>query len=75
MNPDRLCVTERWPWKGSGAITLQSIDSWGILAEADSREEMELKLASMGLETEWQQTYLANQFPVREICPVRELRR
>ena len=54
VNPDMLRVVEKWPWKGGSMIAMHSIDSgWRILAEADSQEEMDLKLASMGLETDW----------------------
>lgn len=54
MNPDTLRVVEKWPWKGGGMIALHSVDSgWRILDEADSREEMDLKLALLGLETDW----------------------
>ena len=68
VNPERLRVVEKWPWRGGSMIAMRSVDSgWRILAEADSREEMDLKLASMGLEVDWEHWNAGTQYRIRRI--------
>jgi hypothetical protein len=49
MNPDSMYISER-----PGRIYLMSIEGQPYVATAGSREEMDLKLTSMGLEAGWE---------------------
>ena len=50
MNPDGMYIISERP----GGIYLMSTEGLPYVATADSRGEMDLKLASMGLEAGWE---------------------
>ena len=64
MNPDRLFVVDR-----GRSFALRRSNCWDTVFEVDSREELELKMATMGLETDW-----SSKFEYYSIWPVRSIR-
>lgn len=55
LRPETLYVSE-WPFDSGPLLELRKAGSGECYATASSREELELKMASMGLETDWTHT-------------------
>jgi len=50
-----------------GGYELHSVYSRDAFEEADSREEMDLRLAAMGLEADWSRCRAGTQYPARRM--------
>ena len=50
-----------------GGYELHSVYSWDVFEEADSREEMDLKLAARGMEADWSRCHAGTQYPARRM--------
>ena len=64
MNANTLFVVDR-----GRSFALRRSDDWSTVFEVDSREELELKMATMGLEVDW-----ASKSEYYSIWPVRRIR-
>ena len=65
VNADALFVVDR-----GRSFALRRWNGWGTVFEVGSKEELDLKLAVMGLGADW-----SSKFGDYSIWPVRELRR
>ena len=63
MNADRLFVVDR-----GRSFALRRIRGWDTVVEVDTREELDVRLAVMGLEVDW-----ASKFEDYSIWPVRRI--
>ena len=50
-----------------GGCELRRYDSWDVLCWASSKEEMDLKLATMGLEVDWEHWNAGTQYRIKRI--------
>lgn len=64
MNTDKLFVVGR-----GRSFALRRICGWDTVVEVDTREELDVRLAAMGLEVDW-----ASKFEDYSIWPVRRIR-
>lgn len=64
MNTDRLFVVDR-----GRSFALRRTRGWDTVVEADTREELDVRLAVMGLEVDW-----ASTSEYYSIWPVRRIR-
>lgn len=64
MNANTLFVVDR-----GRSFALRRSDDWSTVFEVDSREELELKMATMGLEVDW-----VSKSEYYSIWPVRRIR-
>lgn len=50
-----------------GGCELRRYDSWDVLCRTSSDEEMDLKLATMGLEVDWSRCHAGTQYRIKRI--------